>query len=117
MALATFNPSIKPSPGTGIKLAIKLLEAEFGDGYSQTLPDGINHIKKTLSLKWDILDDAQVAEIFGFFTTQGGYIPFLYQPVGEAAPIKWRCKEWTRDRPAAGWTMSATLVQDFTNVV
>lgn len=116
MALNTFVPSIMPSPGTGMKPEVKLNEATFGDGYTQASPDGINHIRRTLSLKWDILDDDQVAEIYSFFMGQQGYIPFWYKPVGEFAPIKWRCKEWTRDKPSNGWTMTATLVEDFSNV-
>jgi len=117
MALAVFAPSIAPSPGTGFKPKIKLLEAEFDDGYTQPLPDGLNHIKQVLTLRWDGLDNAQAAEIYGFLNSKAGYIPFYYTPVGDVTASKWRCKEWSKDRPSGKWTIGATLEQDFTNAL
>lgn len=116
MALQTFNPPVAPSPGTGIKRRMKILEAEFGDGYSQPTPDGLNHMRKELSLQWDTLTSAQMLLIDGFFEDHRGTDPFYYQPAGTAAPIKWTCKEWDAKLDGT-WSMSATLVQSFTNEV
>lgn len=42
MVLPTFIPPVGPSPGTSHKPTVNLWEAEFGDGYSQPTPKGIN---------------------------------------------------------------------------
>lgn len=116
MALPTFDPPIGPSPGTSQKPVIKLREAEFGDGYTQSSPDGINHIRMTLSLTWDDLTEDQQSEIWNFFIGLGGYLPFYYQPVGETAPRKWTCKEFGRSKPSGSYKFTAQLVESFTTL-
>lgn len=113
MALETFAPPIGPSPGTAHKPQIKIREAEFGDGYSQPTPDGINHIRRTVSLKWDGLTYAQMKAINDFFVQQKGTIPFYYKPFGEEAPVKWTCQEWTRNTDDGVWKVTAALVESF----
>ena len=117
MAIATFNPSVGPSPGTTFTPAVKVLEAEFGDGYSQPVYDGINPIKLGLSLAWDGLTEGQMNEIYGFLFQRLATTPFWFTPVGEPAPIKFRCREVTKKRDGGVWSVSAGLVQDFSSVV
>ncbi|MFG1314707.1 phage tail protein [Xanthobacter autotrophicus] len=114
MALETFVPPIPPSPSTGNKPELKLLEAQFGDGYTQTTRDGMNHIRDNVSLTWDLLLPAQADAIDAFFRTKGGDTPFLYKPVMFAAPVRWTCKEWSHDVIENGFrTITATLKRDF----
>lgn len=112
MALSTFAPEIAPSPGGTIKPQIKILKAEFGDGYSQPTPAGLNHIRKIIDLRWEALTEAQKTYIENFFETHGGYKTFLYQPFGFAAPLKWTCSEWSIS-PGAPWSVSAKFEQSF----
>ena len=63
MAFPTFTPPVPPSPGTANKPKVKLLKAEFGDGYTQTTRDGLNHVRRTLSLKWEFLTPTQAKTI------------------------------------------------------
>ena len=114
MALQTFSPAVGPSPGTTFKPQIKVLEAEFGDGYSQPTPDGINHIRETVELRWDGLTEPQMEAINGFLTARKGAEPFYYRPAGYAVNLKWTCKEWTRTLSGGVWQMTANLVQSFT---
>ena len=117
MALQTFNPSIMPSPGTSRRWKLKLLEAEFGDGYSQPVPDGLNHMRRTLDLRWGVLLDEQADEIVNFFLAHEGTTPFYYTPPRETVPVKWTCREWTDDVDEAGFRkVTAQLVQDFSLV-
>ncbi|UJW85768.1 phage tail protein [Devosia sp. SL43] len=113
MTAPVFNPPLAPSPGTQHKRALKLLEAGFGDGYSQPTPDGLNHIRRSVSLTWDALTLAQKDAIDDFFVGKGGTQSFLYQPHGDAVPVLWTCKEWSVTAPAGRWQISATLVQAF----
>ena len=116
MPLPTFSPSPGPSPGTSTKPEIKILEAEFGDGYSQPTPDGLNHIRDVVELAWDGLTDSEMTAIYGFFRARGGTQPFYFRPIGEPAPLKWTCKEFARNKSQGVWKVSATLRQSFTNL-
>lgn len=116
MPLVTFTPSIAPSPGTKLSPKIKLHSAEFGDGYTQDVPNGLNHIRESLSYKWDGLTEIQMREIRDFFRNLGGFRPFYFTPRGEDAPMKWTCKEWSvSDRTP--WSLEAKFEQSFTNEV
>jgi phage-related protein len=113
MALPTFNPSVKPSPGTAFVPVVKILAAEFGEGYSQPMPDGINNIRETVSLSWGGLTQAQMLSIINFFKARKGTQPFYYQPAGFSSPLKWTCKEWDY-RLEGVWKVTAKFEQSFT---
>lgn len=92
--LPLFDPPVLPSPGTSIGSKPKLRVAEFGEGYSQIVRDGLNHIKKDLSLTWDVLTNHQADDIVAFFEERGGDKPFWFKPTNGSL-MKWRCEEWT----------------------
>lgn len=112
MTLPTFTPLIAPSPGTRHKPEVKLREAPFGDGYAQAAPDGLNHIRRVVTLTWAALPKEVAEQLDAFFVERGGYKAFLYQPEGFAAPVGWTCREWSSSSTTP-WTYSATLRQDF----
>lgn len=111
MAIETFKPPYAPT-STSEKPELKLLEAEFGDGYTQTAGDGMNHIRKVASLSWDVLTADQAREIEAFLERHGGSAPFLYALDEGETPLKWTCKEWSRKRDTPN-TMEATFRQSF----
>lgn len=114
MALPTFNPSIRPSPGASHQRQVNILEAEFGDGYSQPTPNGLNHIRKGVTLRWKGLTLAQMQELDNFFTERGGTKAFHYKPHGMAVSSKWTCKEWAPSDRGGVFEFTATLKQSFT---
>lgn len=115
MPLLTFTPPVGPSPGTTHKPTLKILEAEFGDGYSQPTPDGINHIRHNASLKWDALTYEQMEQIHAFFMRHGGTKAFYYRPFGEGETRKWTCREFSPATDEGIWSYTAELVESFTN--
>jgi len=52
MTLQTFTPPIQPSVGATNKPKVKILKADFGDGYTQAAADGTNNIRAEFSLTW-----------------------------------------------------------------
>lgn len=96
MTIQTFNPPVRPSPGTRRKPEIKTLVAEFGDGYTQETEDGLNNIRRVMSLRWEVLTPAQADTIEEFLTQHRGTKVFLWTPSNSATPIRWTCKEWER---------------------
>jgi phage-related protein len=113
LSTLTFHPPIAPSPGTSAKPEIKVLRAEFGDGYSQATPDGLNHIRQNIELKWEILELDDRNEILAFLEGQAGTKPFHYALPGDSSKL-WTCSEWsTQTLPAQLYSLTATLRQNF----
>lgn len=113
MPAVLFVPPIAPTPGSQHTRSLKILEAEFGDGYSQPTPDGLNHVRREVSLDWQVLTLDQKQELDAFFECLGGTKPFRYQVWGDTIERQWRCKEWSYEAEAGYWTGSARLIQDF----
>lgn len=113
MSLPTFTPSLAPSPGSQIENEVSLHTADFGDGYTLEAPRGLNHIRRVVTLTWRSVTPAQASELDAFFAGQGGYKPFLYQPYGFDAPVKWTCREWSTSTTTP-ISFTAKLRQNFT---
>jgi phage-related protein len=111
MALATFAPPVDPSPGTDTSPEFKLKKAEFGDGYSQMTRDGLNHIRRVVSLRWDTLTQSQANNIENFILARGGDTPFLYALRGDTAR-QWTCERISRTRGSPN-TVSLELRESF----
>lgn len=112
MALVTFTPIVRPSPGAAHAQKVSLLRSDFGDGYTQSSPNGINHIRKSITLKWNGLGEDDVASLDAFFVSQGGNKAFYYTPYGMTEAMKWTCEEWSASS-GAPWTFTAKLEQSF----
>ena len=117
MSLDTFYPPVAPSPGTSRKPELAILKAQFGDGYSQSTPDGINHKRQVYNLRWDVLTDGQADAIEGFLESKGGYRSFLYQHPGEPAPMQVTCEEWQREFAAANLCSFTAVFRQSFNMV
>jgi len=96
MPILTFTPPIPPSPGTRNRPEVKILKAEFGDGYTQEAGDGINNVRAVVSLSWDTLTPAQADQIEAFFEARKGYERFYYRLQPGKPLLKWTCPEWER---------------------
>ena len=109
----TFNPAIQPST-LGNKPRVKILKAEFGDGYMQATRDGLNNVRRVLTLEWSVLTIEQAQAIETFLETHGGTTPFLWTPPNGTSPLKWTCAEWSMNyREADLRSVSAKFEQSF----
>lgn len=118
MTIPTFVPPRNPDVGIGRQPEVKLLEADFGDGYTQVAGDGINNIRDVVTLKWSGLSQAEADAMFAFWTSQGGGVnPFYYTLPGQTTPTKWTWKDynqsWSGSGVATTYTIQATFRQSF----
>lgn len=113
MPLDTFTPPIPPSPGTSNKPELKILDAAFGDGYDQPTPDGLNHIRRVLSLQWETLTPANCKTITDFLEGKLGTEPFYYTPSDEVSPVRWTCREWNDRRGQRGFRMLSATFREY----
>jgi phage-related protein len=110
----TFVPpgDINASPGSAVTVKPRIRAAQFGDGYVQRTPDGINSMLASFSLEITNMTRAEALTVCNFFAQQGGYIPFWFKAPGDSANKKWICTEWTRaDQGARAADVRATLVE------
>jgi phage-related protein len=114
VSLPTFNPPCPPQAGSKSKPELKLRKAEFGDGYTQTTRDGLNHIRQVFNLTWERLPASDADAILAFFEERGGDQPFYYAVPGTSRKVKWTCEEWERQFYGANIAgVSAVLRQSF----
>lgn len=79
MTTFTWSPDRDPSSTMGFRTK----SAQFGDGYKQSAPDGIN----SRSQKWSLTftgSTAKISAIRAFLDARGGWEPFEWTtPLGE----------------------------------
>jgi phage-related protein len=118
MTIPTFTPPRAPDVGLSRKPEVKLLEADFGDGYTQAVGDGSNFIRDVVTLTWSGLSAAEADGMFSFWTAQGGGMShFYYTLPGQSSPIKWTWKDysqsWSGSGTSTSYTITATFRQSF----
>lgn len=96
MPLETFTPVNAPNVGMAVAHEPRVLIAQFGDGYDQRIPDGINHQRRNWSLRWGPITPAAADYIENFLLARGAHQPFWWTPPRYLAPVKVRCPKWIR---------------------
>lgn len=115
MSYPVFDPPVQPSFGGLAKRARpRVTRIPMGDGYTQRIADGTNHMIYEVQATWDTLTTAQADNIEAFFEARGGYEAFDYTIPGAADPIRWSCQEWERGKDDWGKdTFTARLIREF----
>lgn len=111
MALLTFT--FKPSKSFSKTTKTRVISAQFGDGYSLRIPDGINSVLNEWSLTFSNNSLTNANDIEAFFTLHKGSTPFLWTPPGESIEYTIICSEWSRTYTSH---FSATISAKFTQV-
>ena len=114
MTIPTFTPPCNPSPGFTTTPEVKLLKADFGDGYSQVSPNGLNHVRAVVeSLSWDVLAADERDQIIDFLKACGGTEPFWFA-LPHGVTTKWTCEQWSDQAISGGFhRVTATFRQSF----
>jgi phage-related protein len=110
MAEFTYRPTYQVELDT----QPKVLEAAFGDGYTQRTPAGINHMLETWSLTFANLPDSIALAIDTFLRARGGYETFTWRTPRDATVTSklYICKQWkTTFRDEDQSTVTATFEQ------
>ena len=50
-----FAPTVSPFPGTSGTGKIRTRTNDFGDQYSQSIPDGINTVEEEITMQWSAI--------------------------------------------------------------
>ena len=111
MAIRVFEPPYRPKT-TAINTEVKTLSNSFGDGYEQVMPDGINAVRRTLSLSWDVLRPDEAERIDSFFTEMQSGV-FSWQAPHEAGSRLWRCNKWSISATRGTYSATAEFKEVF----
>jgi len=85
-----------------MKVKPAILEAKFGDGYSQRAANGLNAVLEVWNVQATPLKNASEANAFeAFLRAQGGVIAFQWTTPFNLTAL-FICKDWQRTPLAAG---------------
>lgn len=103
-----FNWPIKP--GMKADFTPRIKSVQFGDGYEQRKPDGLNtHLEKynvSLSLRPE-----KAKQALAFLKRHGGVKSFLFQPIKSELAVMVVCRKWSSDSGNIRETISAEFEQ------
>lgn len=107
-----FNWSHQAEPGGTI--TFKVRKAQFGDGYSQAVPDGINNKSDSWPLTF-FGTGADVQPIVAFLDAHAGASSFLWTPpMPNGVQGLYRCNQYQLTPFGDDWyTLQATFEQAF----
>ena len=97
--------------------APRVLDAKFGDGYSQQVVDGINTDEFSAEVTWTNLFSSEKDIIINFLSGLKGVTRFYWTPPnpnGTPVQMTFSCPKWKPDVSQANvWTVSATFIRRF----
>lgn len=89
-------PDIAPSYPSAVPNKFNVRRADYGDGYSQRSPVGINNLSKTCSVGF-LKRPLEVCDrIEAFLVARQGAEAFWWQHPRDSVRRKWTCSEYTR---------------------
>jgi len=88
------------SSSSALEEAPNLARTQFGDGYEESAPNGLNPVKQAWNLQFRRVSRSAGDDIVAFFRARlsavNGLEAFDWTPLWETAPIKVKCRNWTR---------------------
>ena len=87
-----------PDKGFTRKTTPRVFKADFGDGYSQRVGNGINVLNETFSINFANRPKADIDQITNFLETKAGVtsFDFTYAEGGSETTIKVLCSDWSQ---------------------
>jgi phage-related protein len=109
MATFTFIPDQGVSP----EYKARVNKAQFGDGYAQSVGEGINTVLQTWKLSFTLRRKTEVQAIIQFLADHYGAVKFTWTtPLGET--LSFVCDQWSASgNHDLDWSVSATFEQRY----
>lgn len=91
MAVQALPISTKISQSSSKEVKANILIAQYGDGYEQRIPNGINYYKQNWSIQWDNLTNAEIKTIETVIANaRYGADYFTWIPFNETISLKFK---------------------------
>ena len=90
----TFPVGVDVAAGSSGETEPKVRRAEFGDGYIQRSPAGINSVRDVFTVMAKNITPAQAEAIRSFMWARKGVEAFYWTLTDETTPRKFICSKW-----------------------
>lgn len=102
-----------PDQGVSTETSAKVRRAQFGDGYAQRAPDGLNSVREVWSVQFTLRTKAEINAIDDFLRAAKGSTAFDWvTPKGGSG--RYTCETWTPAYVHDGdCSLTATFQQEF----
>jgi len=96
-----FSAAVPADKGLSLKNEVRVITANFGDGYEQRLADGINVLQQEFSVSFATRPKAEIDDLVAFFESTNGVTKFNYtvsdsNESGNEQTYKVVCSDWTQ---------------------
>ena len=98
----TLPSTHQPDDGPELDQEPNIIEAKFGDGYSQRIGEGLNNIKRKIPLNWTHIPQTFAIELDDFCRDHSAGQAFYWTPNG-GSQMKWKVVRYKRKIRGAGW--------------
>jgi phage-related protein len=104
--------AISQASSAGVEF--RVLMSQYGNGYSQRAPDGINNAIHSWDVVWDNLTASEFTTVVNAIEAAKGADYFTWQAPGDAASKKYVISAYSKSALAGEiYSVSATLKQVF----
>lgn len=79
-----------PSQSSKQSRKFRTLTAQFGDGYRQDAPDGINYQLDSWDLNFENLTGTVAGNVKAFYDSVGSFTQFTWQAPGDSSSKTWK---------------------------
>lgn len=115
--MATAYPTIIYGQGSRIDTAPRLIETSYGDGYQNTIPDGINYLPRSGSLEHPLIDNATALSLLTFLRANSGgqivsIINYMEDATG-ATTLNVRIRSWSKQSDGITNTYNVNFTEAF----
>lgn len=91
----------------------KIIENDFGDGFSQRAAAGLRNDLITVSNVRVLANDETARQVRAFLSEHGGFKSFLWHCPQEERTVQVYCKSWRSQRKGAITTFSMSFTEVF----
>jgi phage-related protein len=109
-----FSAAVPVDKGFTRQSTPKIHMADFGDGYTQRIADGINNLQQTMQVSFSTRPKAEIDDLVAFFESLGGVNKFemTIDDTNGAETIKVLCQQWSQTWAFDNfYSLSATFIR------
>ena len=109
-----FSAAVPVDKGFTRQSTPKIHMADFGDGYTQRIADGIYNLQQTMEVSFSTRPKAEIDDLVAFFESLGGVNKFemTIDDTNGAETIKVLCQQWSQTWAFDNfYSLSATFIR------
>lgn len=104
----------EPDYGLNDSPTFRVRRAQFGDGYEQRSPDGLNSVRRSWSVTWSVISEYDRVALMGFFKQMAGVNSFEWIVPDSGEMVRVTCDDPSATHDSfSNHTVTATFKEVF----